>query len=290
MDSPEERVNINGGNPVAGNEKETSTSDYTMGYNEEFQVMLNRRSAETHAAHLLPHLKPGMRVLDFGCGPGTISAGLAKAVEPGELHGIDMEESQLSIARAAAAAGGHDNATFHVGDVTDLPFEDNSFDVVHCHAVLNHIPETQTVLAEVKRVLKPSGIISSRELITASSFIEPDLGVMDGMWPLFGDLLVFNGGHPQMGRELRSAFHEAGFSDLQLTASFECFGTTQDFEILYAFLLGWFFSSSVMETCISNGLATQEQYDCWRHAIDEWKDHPGAFAAVAWGEAIGRKL
>ena len=105
MDSPEERVNINGGNPVAGNEKETSTSDYTMGYNEEFQVMLNRRSAETHAAHLLPHLKSGMRVLDFGCGPGTISVGLAKAVEPGELHGIDMEESQVDMAQAAAAAG-----------------------------------------------------------------------------------------------------------------------------------------------------------------------------------------
>ena len=78
---------------------------------------------------------------------------------------IDMEESQVEMARAAAAAGGHDNATFHVGDVTDLPFEDNSFDVAHCHAVLIHVPDTQAVLAEVKRVLKPGGIISSREWI-----------------------------------------------------------------------------------------------------------------------------
>ena len=60
-----------------------------------------------------------------------------------------MEESQVEMARAAAAAGGHDNATFHVGDVTDLPFEDNSFDVAHCHAVLIHVPDTQAVLAEV---------------------------------------------------------------------------------------------------------------------------------------------
>ena len=96
-------------------------SEYTMGYDENFQQLLRRRSAGSHAAYLLPHLKPGHRVLDFGCGPGTISVGLAKAIEPGELHGIDMEESQINVARAAAQAGGHANATFHVGDVTAFP-------------------------------------------------------------------------------------------------------------------------------------------------------------------------
>ena len=103
---------------------------YTMGYSDEFRQLLDRRSAETHATYLLPRLEPGMRVLDFGCGPGTITVGLAKLVEPGEVHGLDMEESQIEIARAAAAAGGHDNAAFHVGNVFDLPFEDCSFDVV----------------------------------------------------------------------------------------------------------------------------------------------------------------
>ena len=151
----------------------SAEQDYTMGYSEEFLQLLHRRSAKTHAAHLLPHLKPGLRVLDFGCGPGTISVGLATAVAPGELHGIDMEESQINMARAAAKAGGHGNATFHVGDVTDLPFDDNSFDVAHCHAVLMHVPDTEATLAEVKRVLKPGGIISSREFILGSSFLEP---------------------------------------------------------------------------------------------------------------------
>ena len=68
----------------------SAEQDYTMGYSEEFLQLLHRRSAETHAAHLLSHLKPGLRVLDFGCGPGTISVGLATAVAPGELHGIDV--------------------------------------------------------------------------------------------------------------------------------------------------------------------------------------------------------
>ena len=47
----------------------SATPSYTMGYSEEFRQMLDQRSAETHAAYLLPHLKPGHRVLDFGCGP-----------------------------------------------------------------------------------------------------------------------------------------------------------------------------------------------------------------------------
>ena len=128
-----------------------------MGYNNEFQQMLDRQNARNNAAHLLPYLKPGLRLLDLGCGPGTISVGLADAVEPGELHGIDMEESQIEMARAAASAGGHSNAFFQTGAVTDLPFEDKSFDVVRSHALLMHIPDTRAVLAEVKRVLKPGG-------------------------------------------------------------------------------------------------------------------------------------
>ena len=122
-------------------------SSYTMGYSEEFRQLLAQRSAETHATHLLPHLEPGLRVLDFGCGPGTISVGLASAVEPGEFHGIDMEESQIDLARTAAETGGHDNATFHVGDATALPFEDDYFDVAHCLAVLMHVPDTEAALA-----------------------------------------------------------------------------------------------------------------------------------------------
>ncbi len=99
--------------------------------------------------------------------------GLATAVDPGEVHGIDMEASQIELARSAAVAGGHENITFHMGNVYELPFEDNSFDVAHCHAALMHVPDTQTALREVKRALNPGGIVASREMIADSSFSEP---------------------------------------------------------------------------------------------------------------------
>ncbi len=264
-------------------------SSYTMGYSEEFKRLLNRRSAETHAAHLIPRLKPGLRVLDFGCGPGTISVGLASAVSPGEFHGIDMEESQIDLARAAAEAGGHDNATFHVGDATALPFEDDYFDVAHCHAVLMHVPDTETALAEVKRVLKPGGIISSREFIVASSFLDPGAEATAPAWNTFANLITANGGHPQMGRELKRAFLAAGFSDVQATASFDFFSSSEDVAFLHAFIMDWFYKPEIIEAATKYGLATHQQFDEWRQGLDEWKNHAGAVGGLAFGEAIGCK-
>ena len=266
--------------------QDDSAAAYTMGYSDDFQKLLRRRNAETSAAHLLPLLEPGMRVLDFGCGPGTISVGLARAVEPGELCGVDMEASQIEIARAAAEAGRHLNAVFQTADVTDLPFEDGSFDVAHCHAVLMHAPDTVAVLAEARRVLKPGGIISSREMFVDSSFLEP--AMKDG-WETFAKLIEANGGHPQAGRELKRLFIEAGFSDISASVSFEPFCTDEDIDFLHGFIIGWFLSPATVEAATKYGIATREQFDGWRRMLDQWKDTPGALAAFAWGEATGRK-
>ena len=271
------------------NEQTSPEHSYTMGYSEEFLRLLDRRSAQSHAAHLLPHLKPGHRVLDFGCGPGTITVGLAKAVEPGEVHGIDLEGSQIDLARSAAQAGGHGNVTFHVGDVTDLPFEDDSFDAAHCHAVLMHIPDTPAVLSEVMRVLKPGGIVSSREMFVSSSFLEPSDENTDAAWATFGRLLAANGGHPQLGRELKSTFLEAGFSDIHTGASFDFFGSAADVAFFHAFIMDWFYSPAVVGAAVKYGLATQQQFDEWRGSLDDWKEIPGATGAIAFGEAIARK-
>ena len=270
------------------------TPTYTMGYGPEFQKMLKRRNATDCAAHLLPYLSPGMRLLDLGCGPGTISVGLAAAVAPGAMHGVDMEPSQIEIASAAAKAGGHGKAVFQVGDVTDLPFEDESFDVAHCHALLNHVPDTQAVLAEVKRVLKPGGLFAAREVFGDSSFFEParDLSGVTGdtVWATFLQLLAANGGHPQVGRELKGAFVEAGFVNVRASASFESYDTADDLAFLRGLIIGWFFSPLTMEATKRLGLASQEQFDRWSVSLDAWMDEPGAFAAFAWGAAIGRKL
>ena len=262
---------------------------YTMGYSEEFQVILRRRSAANNAAHLLPKLRPGMRLLDVGCGPGTISMGLASAVAPGEFVGIDIEASQIEMANAAASAGGHSNAVFQVGDALNLPYEDNSFDVVHSHAVLMHIPDASGAAAEMFRVLKPGGLISCRDVILSSCFTEPRLGDFRSAWKIFGELLVANGGHPEMGKEFKGLLHSTGFDDVTAIASFECFSAKEDVEFFYNFTKGWFFGDETIAATKKLGLATAEDISRWSELLDQWRTGPAAFSAIAWGEAIGVK-
>ena len=270
-------------------QEQAGSTTYAMGYSDEFTQILHRRNAETHAAHLLPHLKSSSRMLDLGYGPGTISVGLAKAIEPGELHGIDMGESEIMIAKASAADGGHKNATFHVGDATDLPFEDNYFDAANTHAVLMHIPDTEGTLSEVMRVLKPGGVLASREMVSAASFVGPEAAVDPVAWATFAKLIGARGGHPNMGRNLKDVFVKAGFVDVEASASFDFFSTPEDVAFFHVFVNQWFLSDEVVGPAVQFGLATAEQFEKWRGDMDRWDGDPGAVAAVAFGEAIGFK-
>ncbi len=268
---------------------EAQEQNYTMGYNEEFQVLLRRRSAANNAAHLLPRLSSGMSLLDVGCGPGTISMGLADAVSPGEFIGVDIEESQVEMARAAASAGGHKNAKFQVADAVTLPFESNSFDVVHSHATIMHVPDASAAVAEMMRVLKPGGIISSRDMILSSCFTEPRHGDFDNAWLVFGKLLSANGGHPEMGKEIKGVLHATGFSDIAASASFECFAAKEDVDFFHGFAQGWFFADQTMAAAQKHGVASAEDMDRWRGLLDQWQADPAAFSTIAWGEALGVK-
>ena len=275
--------------PTAMTTLESSTPDYTMGFSDEMLESLRRFAAETHAKYLLPYLRPGLRVLDFGCGPGTISVGLAKAVDPGELHGVDMDESQIDLARAVAQQRGQENAKFHLGDVTALPFEDGFFDVAHCHNVLMHAPDTRAVLAEVSRVLKPGGIIACREMISESSFTHPDFGVIGKAWDMFQDLLQADDGHPQMGKELKGHILAAGFENVRATTSFDVHSEPADVAFIHAFTKQWFLSPEITEAAIKYGASTRELCDRINVAYDRWREHPGALCLLAFGEAVANK-
>ena len=269
--------------------QESATPDYTMGFSEDYLKALRRFTAEANAAHLLPHIRPGHRVLDFGCGPGNISVGLAKAAEPGEMHGVDMEESQINLARETARWYGQNNAIFHVGDVTNMAFEDGFFDVAHCHNVLTHVPDTAAALAEVKRVLKPGGVIACREMISASSFTEPDFGVIRKAWDMFEDLVEADDGHPQMGKQLKGHILNAGFTNIRVTAHFDTYSTPEEVAFIYGVALQWFLSPEITEAAIKYGASTRELCDAIADAYARWSEHPAAVVGVAAGAVVASK-
>ena len=74
-----------------------------------------------------------------------------------------------------------------------------------------------------------------------------------------------------------------------MTASFEPYDSADDLAFLHGMITGWFFASGTMAAAIKHGLASEEQFDGWRRSLDAWMSEPGAFAAFAWGEAVGRK-
>jgi ubiquinone/menaquinone biosynthesis C-methylase UbiE len=232
-----------------------------------------------------------MRFLDVGCGPGSISVGLAAAVAPGEFHGLDMAQSQIDLATSVAEKAGLVNAQFRVGDVMAFPFPDGHFDVVHCHAVLMHIPDTGSALREMNRVLKSGGILGARELVADSCFIEPDMGNLSNLYGIFARVLSSNGGHPQMGKELKAGLASAGFADIEPTGTVENFfppagsRASIGFETFRGGILGAINS----EPAIELGLATTEEFSRWNKAFLTWQEDPGAIGGYVYGEVIGRK-
>ena len=118
--------------------------------------------------------------------------------------------------------------------------------------------------------------------------MEPEIGLGEA-WETFLKLLAANGGHPQIGKELKGAFLDAGFTDIRATASFESFATTEDIAFFVGLVNGWFFDPKTMGAAIQFGAATQEQFDEWRDVLERWRNLPGAFSAIPWGEATARK-
>src|SRR4051812_14747282 len=89
------------------------------------------RTAENSAAYLLPYLEPSMRLLDVGCGPGTLTVDLASRLPSGQVVGIDIEPSVVEEATRVAGERDAANVSFRTGDFREAGFGDGTFDVVH---------------------------------------------------------------------------------------------------------------------------------------------------------------
>ena len=98
------------------------------------------------------------RVLDIGCGTGTLAGWLARSPLPVEVVGLDYAEAMCREASGkAACAGAASRVHFTTGDSEHLPFAAGSFDMVTCSNSFHHYPRQQAVVRDMRRVLKPGG-------------------------------------------------------------------------------------------------------------------------------------
>ncbi len=192
---------------------------YTHGHHDSVLRSHRWRTAENSADHLLPHLESGQRVLDVGCGPGTITVDLGRLVAPGEVVGVDLVAGVLEEAEQVRAQGRVDNVTFQVGDVYALDFEDGSFDVVHAHQVLQHLTDPVAALREMRRVLRPGGILAVRDSVYDGFFWAPDDRRLDRWLELYKQVTSHNHANADAGRHLLAWTRQAGFDDPVATSS-----------------------------------------------------------------------
>jgi len=179
---------------------------------------LTQRSIENEGSFLLPLLKQGMRVLDLGCGPGSITLGFSKYVgDSGKVAGIDMDVHALEIARKSALDHELKNVEFVEGKITELPFPDSSFDMVFMNAVLVHTFSIRhQIYKEVKRVLTKDGegLFAIRDIDSTASISYPPSDSVETTRQILSHLIEFNGGEPSTGRRLREQIAEIGLQEI----------------------------------------------------------------------------
>jgi SAM-dependent methyltransferase len=190
---------------------------YTHGHHESVLRSHLWRTAENSAAYLLPHLAPDAKVLDVGCGPGTITTDLADRVPQGHVTGIDA--AQAVIEQARELAGDRANSDFATGDVYALDYPDGAFDVVHAHQVLQHLGDPVRALREMGRVTRPGGLVAVREADFGGMTWYPELPILDEWRPLYKRVARGNGGEPDGGRRLHVWAREAGLTDIASSSS-----------------------------------------------------------------------
>jgi SAM-dependent methyltransferase len=171
------------------------------------------------AAYLLPHLRPGWRLLDVGCGPGTITAGLARIVVPGSVVGVDLEPGVLGDAAAHVATTPLTNVGFAQASAYALPCDEATFDTVHAHQVLQHLAQPEEAAREVFRVLRPGGLFGVREADYATMLHWPPTPGIDRWLALYHDVAHRNGAEPDAGRRLPSWLQAAGFDRVTVSAT-----------------------------------------------------------------------
>lgn len=271
---------------------ETSEKDpgYRVEYSDDALDFFSDRRASSHASFLLPYLQPGMSLLDCGCGPGSITLDLAELVSPGEVVGIDIEPIQIERANSLREVGNLENIRFEVGDVTDLKFSKESFDVVFAHGVIEYLEDPVQVFKEMRDVLREDGILAIRHGDWGGFLFAPENSEAANFFDLFVQLMKTDGGDPFFGRNQLSYLHQAGFAEVKVSASFDCWTSSPDVARQVAlYMAAHCISDEFTQPIIDLGLSDQPTLERISKELRNWGESPDAFAAEAWGEALAFK-
>ncbi|KAJ3039796.1 hypothetical protein HK097_002737 [Rhizophlyctis rosea] len=260
---------------------------YTHGHHQSVLTAHSHRTAQNSCAYLLPHIKPTHRILDIGCGPGTITLSLSTLIPHGHITGIDLPSAIESASGLLSSKPEVKNVSFQEGDVYNLAFEDETFDVVHAHQVLQHLSDPVRALKEMKRVLKKGGVLAARDTIYDAMCWFPQSEEMTRWRKIYSEV-ASHSGNPQTGSHLHYYARLASFpsSKIQKSTSTWLFTGPED--------IAWFskswadrtLASTTATTALEKGIATQQELQRISEGWRKWGEDEDAWFSMVHGEVL----
>ena len=244
------------------------------------------RTAENSAAFLLPHLQAGLSLLDVGCGPGTITADLARRIPGGSVVGVDVPADLMATAQRERGGG---NLRFEVGDVYSLRFESNSFDVVYAHQVLQHLGDPVAALREMLRVLKPGGLVAVRDSDYGAFVWSPEDPRLTTWMDIYHELTRHNRAEADAGRHLHRWVRAAGFDQLQVSSSTWTFQSPDDRAWWGQLWADRVRQSDFAHQALEYGLTDERELAAIAEAFLQWAADPDGLFILVHGEVIATK-
>ncbi|MGB1879991.1 MAG: class I SAM-dependent methyltransferase [Gammaproteobacteria bacterium] len=265
-----------------------SRDTYTHGHHDSVLRSHSWRTVANSAAYLKAHLVGGLRLLDVGCGPATLTADLAHHVAPGEVVAIEPDPAIVAVAADALRAAGADNAKAEQGDVYALSYADASFDIVHAHQVLQHLSEPVAALREMRRVCRPGGVVAVRDADYGAIRFWPELPELVRWLALYQEVARSNHAFPDAGRRLLAWAHEAGFVAPVPLASVWCFATPEDRSWWAGTWAERIVSSAIATQACERGLSTNAELEWIAAGWRRWMEEPDAWFSLTHAELLAR--
>lgn len=231
---------------------------------------------------------PGSSVLEAGCGVGAQTKILARNSPHAHFVSIDISPESLARAENLMRQEGLTNVTFRQADISNLPFEPESFDHVFVCFTLEHLKDPLAALHNLLQVLKPGGTMTIIEGDHGTALFHPDSREAHHVIDCLVHLQRIAGGNALIGRELEHILNEAGCVDVsisprQVYASTHIPGSTEAVKSIFIAMI-----EGVREHAITGGLADQESWDRGIRDLYRTTEEGGMFCYTFF-KAVGKK-
>lgn len=268
---------------------DAKTAQYTHGYHPSVLRSHQNRNISNSARYAATEFVSGRSVLDVGSGAGTLTVDIAQAVHPGIVTALEVDREAVEVSKAEFKRRGATTIEIAQGDVHALPFEDNRFDVVHAHQVLQHVHDPVQALKEMRRVCKVGGVVAVRDSDYRGFVWYPEDPLLSQWLTLYETAARDNGGEPDAGRMLYAWTKQAGFKDIQASSSTWCYATPESRAWWGGMWADRILHSKIATQLLEAGFTTPAELQEISEAWQAWTKRDDGWFSLLHGEILCRK-